>query len=800
MSSIDKERLNDYLTPALRKRAFSALGVEFNGHEADASGEVHHLRLPDAIHSDGNPSLSINLDKGVAYDQGGDWKGNLFQMVQDARGCTFPEALEWVASQVGYEETKRKKSVDWNPFKDGEEVAAYQYTDESGAVLFEAVRFELCDGFEHFDEVLPKDRKKFLQRVPGKGWGRKKHGVKPVMYRLPVVLEAAQEGRVIFVVEGEKDVHTLEDAGFVATCNPQGAGKWSPRFTKSLAGARVVIIPDNDRAGIEHAENVAAAVEEAVRSVRIVELPGVGPGGDVTDWLEGSHSTKTLRELVESTPVYEPPTELPETQPAGKDETQAQCLIRLAESAEVWRNPKGECYATYPVRDHRESSPLRQKDFRQWLRHRFYQERQKPPGSQALQDAIETLAAKARFEGPMRENHLRVAGESDRIYVDLGDEDWKAAEITPLGWSLTQRSEARFARTSSLKRLREPRRPGNLGLLRKHVRVKDDENFALLLAWLVQALSPEGPYPLLVLTGEQGSGKTVTSQLIRSLVDPSHIPTRAAPRKEEDLLVAAENSWVLAFDNLSYIPNWLSDAFCRLATGGGFSTRKLYTNRDEAIFYSMRPVILNGIEDLTARPDLADRAVAIQLEAIPEEERQTEREVRAAFAEDKDAIFAGLLDATSTALRNIGQVQLEMLPRMADFAKWATAAEPAFPTERGTFERAYSRNRAEANRTALESDAVALAIQKMVEEKGSWHGKTSDLRRELAQGKSRDGNAWIPDQDNPPERLESHQALAAHLKRIQPVLRRAGIERTDSEGVRDRTFTLHATRGEEDDL
>jgi hypothetical protein len=470
-------------------------------------------------------------------------------------------------------------------------------------------------------------------------------------------------------------------------------------------------------------------------------------------------------------------------------ETQAQSLLRLAENADVWRSPEGELFATYPVDGRRRTSRLRRGGFRKWLRIQFHEEQGKPPGSQALQDAIDTLAGYAELGSDVREVSLRVAGDAftgEQIFVDLGTEDWQSIKVTPGEWESTRSPDAQFRRVQSMKALPQPIAPeGNahpLSLLREHVRVKSDEDFALLLAWMVQALRPEGPYPVLVMTGEQGSGKTTTAKMIRSLVDPSHIPTRSAPRQEEDLVVAAENAWVLAFDNMSGVSPWLSDALCRLSTGGGFGTRQHYTNREEATFYHKRPLILNGIEDLTARPDLADRSLVIQLEAIPEADRKSNRDLWSSFEEDRSAIFYGLLDALSTALDFVGNVDLDSRPRMMDFAEWATAAEPAFPLPTGTFEEAYATNRERANETALENDPVALAIVRMLQDQQEWTGKTSDLQEDL--------KGWIHDPDNPPAELASYQALGQHLRRIMPVLREAGVERQDDHRKRSRRFKL----------
>ena len=467
--------------------------------------------------------------------------------------------------------------------------------------------------------------------------------------------------------------------------------------------------------------------------------------------------------------------------------TQAQLLLAIAEHkhAELWRTPEGEMYATYVVDGTRQTSALRSGGFRQWLRWHFYQIEGKPPGSQALQDAIDTLAAQAQFEGTTRKAALRITGSDERVFMDLGGPSWEAVEVTANGWHVHAPEDAYFRRVKSMKPLPRPEDTNTqdaLRKLRKHIRVNTDADFALLLAWLVQALRPSGPYPLLVLQGEQGSGKTTTAEMIRALIDPSHVPTRAAPRKEEDLIVYAENAWVLSLDNMSGIRPWLSDALCRLATGGGFGTRKLYAGREEEIFYAQRPVILNGIDDVTGRPDLADRAVVITLNTIPENERKTAKQVWGSFNADRAAIVGGLLDACTTAIRRVDSVAFDTLPRMADFAVWAAAAEQAFPTPPDTFRTAYAGNRERTTREAAERDPVAMAVLDMLNERNQWTGKVSELQSVLLK--------YISDDEHPPDALNTWQALRSHLKRIMPMLRDLGVTRSDDSRKRSTAFTL----------
>src|SRR5205823_8606362 len=199
-------------------------------------------------------------------------------------------------------------------------------------------------------------------------------------------------------------------------------------------------------------------------------------------------------------------------------------------------------------------------------------------------------------------------------------------------------------RAAGMKALPLPAAGGSIETLRSFLNVRSDADFVLVVAWTLVCLRDRGPYPVLVLSGEQGSAKSTFSAMLRALLDPNTAPLRALPREDRDLFIAASNGHVLAFDNVSGLPAWISDTLCRLATGGGFAVRQLYTDQDEVLFDATRPVILNGIEEIVTRPDLADRAVFLTLEPIPEERRRSEAELWAAFETERPRILGVLLD------------------------------------------------------------------------------------------------------------------------------------------------------------
>ena len=301
--------------------------------------------------------------------------------------------------------------------------------------------------------------------------------------------------------------------------------------------------------------------------------------------------------------------------------------------------------------------------------------------------------------------------------------------------------------------------------------LSNQNDFVLVVAWLLAALRPGAPYPLLAISGEQGSAKTVLSKVLRALVDPNVAPVRALPREERELMIAANNGHLLAFDNLSGLPPWLSDALCRLASGGSFAVRQLYTDDEEVLFKAARPTLLNGIEDIIGRPDLADRAIFLTLEPIREEQRRSETELWREFEIARPAILGVLLDAAAQGLKAMGCVHLDRLPRMADFALWATACETAlWPA--GTFTRAYTANRKAAIEGIIDADPIAACVREFMSERSSWTGSAADLLR-ISVERTRQTSDRIGWPKNP-------RALASHLRRAQTFLRTLGIDITFS--------------------
>ncbi|KXG78872.1 hypothetical protein AN618_02100 [Fervidicola ferrireducens] len=459
-------------------------------------------------------------------------------------------------------------------------------------------------------------------------------------------------------------------------------------------------------------------------------------------------------------------------------ETQAQQIVNLALAAgvELFHDPQGKAYATIPINGHKETCPITSRGsgpFRSWLRRLFFEKYGKPPGNQALQDAIGVLEAKAQFDGPEHSTNIRIAQNAGKVYVDLANESWKIIEITPgYGWRIIEAHECpvKFIRPKGALPLPEPRSGGTIDDLKRFLNIQSDDDFKLIIAWLLAALRPQGPYPILMLEGEQGTGKTTAARVLRSLIDPNISPVRTPPKDERDLAINAANNWVICYDNLSGIPIWLSDALCRLSTGGGFSTRQLFTDDEEVILEACRPVILTGIDEIASRHDLLDRCIIVNLQPIPEEQRKDETAFWREFEEARPGILGALLVVVSLGLENLDRVKLDRLPRMADFAKWVTACESSGVLwEEGGFMAAYTENRSEAVESALENDVLATAIRILLEERDEWEGTAKDLLEALA--------VYVDDSTKRTKAWPSNpRTLSSRLRRAATFLRQSGIE------------------------
>ena len=458
--------------------------------------------------------------------------------------------------------------------------------------------------------------------------------------------------------------------------------------------------------------------------------------------------------------------------------TQRQKLLLIGLGADLWHDKDGNTFATVLINGHKENSAIKSSAFYNWLTSE-YGERNPirlgnkicplAPSAQPLKEAINALNAKAA-KGSEHQAAVRVAGHNALIYLDLGTPDWSVVEVSANGWQIILNPPICFVRPAGFRPLPVPVQGGSIGELRNFVNVATEADFVLIVSWLIAALRPTGPYPVLIINGEQGSGKSICCCVLRRLIDPNGAELRSDTRKEEDVFLAAKNGWVLALDNLSYLRNDFSDTICRISTKGGFATRKLYFNDEEFFVEVSRPVLLNGITPLASRADLADRAIVLSLPTMGETKRRPEEEFWLEFESAAPRILGALLDGLSGALRGYRSIKTERCSRMIDFVKWAEAACQALGAPPGTFESVYIANRSSAIEEAIDADPLATAILDLVNKKGQFEGTATELLSALA--------SYAPPTQHERNWPRDATRLSGHLRRLPPLLRQHGIEIT----------------------
>jgi putative DNA primase/helicase len=642
------------------------------------------------------------------------------------------------------------------------------YRDRSGRRLYAVDRYEWQKG---------DDRKSFVpwtlwQERDGTLAWHKRHPPEPRrLYGLDTL--GQRPAATVLVVEGEKtaDAAAAVLPDYVAVTSPGGSNAARAANWSALKERHVVIWGDNDEPGRKYAQEVAdLAFAVGAASVRIVAMPREWPGGwDLADVLPEGVTVERLREMAADAvgrSADEEPIDLKE---AGL--TQRDALLQVCDDVTVWRSPDGDAYASMSMDGHVEHHAITSRAFKHWMLHglaRRFRQAGRPASANenAVRDARASVEARALLEGSMHPAVLRVAEHDGAIYIDHGAPDWSVIRVTVDGWShhpcapipiLRSRRTAAFAAPSGKE----------FAPLRRLLGHLEDDTYILFVAWCLGALLPNGPYPVLVLGGEQGSGKSTVARLAQRITDPVHGDLLQPPGTDRDLIAAARANRVMSFDNLSGITAELADSLCRLATGSELGGRALYTDHDTAYFSACRPLIINGIPDLAARGDLADRAIVLRLPTLPG--RMTEKDWTAAVEAVLPPTFAALLNALSLGLRNLVATATPDV-RMADFARFVVAAEPALPWPFGAFIDALERSRIDARAALVDGDAVATAVRVLMEDRRTvWEGLVSELYRELSARVAATGHR-VPDWPGNP------RWFGDRLRRAAPALRALGID------------------------
>lgn len=451
-----------------------------------------------------------------------------------------------------------------------------------------------------------------------------------------------------------------------------------------------------------------------------------------------------------------------------KDKERAEAIRKVRDQAEqqqieFFQDPLRHAHATMPAVDHRETWPIRSRDFKLWVMQTLYDAIGAAPAA-LVKECIDEFETRAICRGPKREIFVRVGWSGGACYIDLGNELWQVVELDS-AWRVLDDSPAKFQRASGMLGLPYPAE-GQLRELLKFLNLRSRADEILLLTWLTFSLRPKGPFPVLSLSGPTGSAKSTTATILRRLIDPSQAELTTEPRSERDLAIAATNSHLIAIDNLSQVSTQLSDALCRVSTGGSFRTRRLYKNNEEMIFTFKCPIILTGIGELPTRSDLLNRSLLIQLEKLSQ--YRNDEELLAESEEACPRIFGGLLDVLCAGLRNAKNVEVTALPRMAAFARFGVAVEELLGFKPGDFLAAYRENIQRANDVVLEASPIFVPIRDLLERCRRFSGTAVELLEKLTVGATDLAKKH-------PHWPKAANQLSAEIARIETDLAKAGI-------------------------
>jgi hypothetical protein len=444
-------------------------------------------------------------------------------------------------------------------------------------------------------------------------------------------------------------------------------------------------------------------------------------------------------------------------------------LLIAQKGAEPFHNDMRVAYLGIPTPDGGViNAPVGSERCNLFLQEVYYRKTGKALKTRERDEFTDHLRALAIFEGPRFPVFVRVGGDAGAAYHDLGRDDAAVVEITASGYAVTYRPAARLIRMQGMKALPLPHAGAQpfSGLSKfRELLMLDGEQWPLVLAFLIGAFRPSGPYAFLAVEGEQGSGKSMRCELCKAVIDPS-VPMRSGlPNSVQDLMVITNHSHVVIFDNLSGIRGEMSDALAALSTKAGFQTRRLYTDAEVHTIEVTRPFMLNGIGDFIHRPDLMDRAIPLRFEAMPPNARRTEEEIRREFEHLLPELLHDLYVAVAHAIRKLGETPAPTSIRMADAAHWLVAAEQGAGLPQGTILAALENAQASMQADLATQDTLFLALERVLLNR-DFEGRPAELLRLLTENYETWNDRYFP--SNPAQ-------LSTKLRRMRPALAKAGI-------------------------
>lgn len=453
-----------------------------------------------------------------------------------------------------------------------------------------------------------------------------------------------------------------------------------------------------------------------------------------------------------------------EGDPEPEPETQRDRIVRLAQSRyRFGRSPADEAFAVLTDGPNIAKVLRGSRSLRSELARMYFKEHHAAPSSISLADALTVLEGIA-LEAEPEAVHLRLARHGEAIVLDLGDHTGRAVIVEPTGWKIVDVSPVLFKRTALTAALPVPARGGFIDQVRRSLNVSE-AGWPLLLAWMVSAYIPEIEHPILLIGGQQDAGKSTTAKFIAGLIDPSTAELRTAPGNLEDWAVAAVGSWIVPIDNISTIPDWLSDACCRAVTGDGMVRRALYTDGDLAVIMFQRCLIFTSIDTGALKGDLGRRIVQLEQQPLTgSRKKRPPKQLKNTYTSERPEMIGALLDLLVDVLKVLPSVQPDEFYALADFELILGAVDRVLGT------RSLDQYKGQWQKIAadvVDGDPVADAVRNFAHEKCKtepWIGRASELMTEIKPLRP------------PPKWPKTPTALAGQVRRAIPALKALGVE------------------------